>query len=761
MALIESAFSVMSEKPLAVPDAIDNAELIRYLRAKIDQLLVVMGSQPLRPEELDDATLIALDPIGIIAESFGQVIAHLYATNNRLDIARNEIRTILDTLGAAVVVLDLEDRVEDCNRRALDWFFDGGERAQVIGHPAAEVCTCAAALGEVRSSADGSSHSTSIHGRDVQVVASKICNEAGQHAQTVMLFTDIGEQKTIERHLQLYAEVFSHIGEGILITDADNRIIEINDAVSRITGYARDELIGADPGKLKSGLHKPAFYAGMWRTLRAQGHWQGEVFDRTSDGRVVPLLQTISEVRNAAGKLTHRIAVMADISSMKEAQTRLDFLAHHDVLTALPNRLLFNDRLHHAIERAQRDKSALALLFIDLDRFKNINDSLGHHVGDLLLIEAARRIKSLARRADTVARFGGDEFVVLMESGASHESAAHLAEKLVVAFKQPFTVTGTVLHIGCSIGITLYPDDGTDAVNMLKNADAAMYRAKESGRDGHYRYTAELSAATNSKLELDNALRSAVRDGGFELHYQPIVDIKRGEVIACEALLRWPQAPAGASTPDLFVPVAEETRLIVPLGHWVVREALTRFQAWQAEGLTLDYISVNISAVQMAQPDFPDSIISLLLESGVAGHHLQIEITENVLMGNIDLCSWVLTQLREHGIRTAIDDFGTGYSSLSYLKRLPIDNLKIDRSFVRDIPGDPNDCAIAAAVVSLARTLGMDTIAEGIETLEQQNYLARIGCDKVQGYLHSRPLPAADFLTFVRQAHPFRTGDST
>ncbi len=733
-----------------MPPDIANAELIRYVRAKIDQLLTVMGTLPLRAEELDDATLIALDPIGIIADSFRQVITHLNETNDRLDLAQNEIRAILDSLAAAVVVLDLDDRIEDANRRALDWFFGDVERAQVIGHPAAEVCTCAAALGEVRACADGTSHITVIHGRDMQVVASRIFGAGGRHDKTVMLFTDISEQKEIERHLQLYAGVFSHIGEGIVITDAENRIVEINDAVSRITGYSKAELVGATPTHLKSGLHEPSFYDEMWRTLRREGMWQGEIFDRTSDGRVIPLLQTISEVRDTDGKLTHHIAVMADISSIKETQTRLDFLAHHDVLTELPNRLLFSDRLQHAIERAKRGSHSIALLFIDLDRFKNINDSLGHHVGDLLLIEASRRLKALVRRSDTVARLGGDEFVVLMESAATQLAAAQLAEKIVTAFKQPFSVTGIDLHIGCSIGITVYPDDGSDSVTLLKNADAAMYRAKEAGRDGHVRYTAALSEATRDKLELDNALRTAVRDGGFELHYQPIVDIARGKVIACEALLRWPLAPAGARTPDRFIPVAEETRLIVPLGLWIMREALTQLRAWQTDGIALDYVSVNISAVQMAQPDFPDSIIALLQESGLAGHQLQIELTENVLMGDIELCSWVLTRLREHGIRVAIDDFGTGYSSLSYLKQLPIDNLKIDRSFVRDIPGDPNDCAIAAAVVSLAKTLGLDTIAEGIETLEQQEYLARIGCDKVQGFLHSRPLPAADFAAYAR-----------
>lgn len=724
-------------------------EALEYIRAKVDQLLKVMGTQPLRPEELDDETLLELDPIGIIADAFAQVVAHHNETNHRLGLATDEIRAIFNTLGAAVVVIDPADRIVDCNHRAMDWLFHGMDRDQLIGRPASEVCNASEALVCIRKAADGASHVVSLHGHDVQIVASRVIDEAGRHAKTVVLFTDITQQKETERRLELYAKVFSHIGEGILIADPENRIVEINAAVTRITGYCREELIGASPSLFKSGLHEPSFFKKMWHALHQTGSWQGEIFDRTRDGRITPLLQTISEVRDAEGRLTHYISVMTDISSLKETQTRLDFLAHHDALTELPNRLLFSDRLHHAVEHASRDGHAIALLFIDLDHFKNVNDSLGHQVGDQLLIEVSRRLRGLTRQSDTVARLGGDEFVVLMEGDASHAGAAGLADKMVQAFKQPFLVNGIDLHIGCSIGITVYPEDGADAVTLLKNADMAMYRAKDAGRDGHVRYCAELSELARSKIALENALRAAVRDGGFELHYQPIVDIRSGEVVACEALIRWPDGPAGAHAPDSFIPLAEETRLIVPLGEWILREALTRMRAWSLDGLELDYVSVNISAVQLAQPSFPDRVIALLRESEVPGWQLQIELTENVLMHDIELCSWVLTQLREHGIRVAIDDFGTGYSSLSYLNQLPIDNLKIDRSFVRDIPGDANDCAIAAAVIGLARTLGLDAIAEGIETQEQQDHLEKIGCDKVQGYLHSHPLPAEAFAAFV------------
>jgi diguanylate cyclase (GGDEF)-like protein/PAS domain S-box-containing protein len=746
---IESEYSARPEA--IVPSSLSRMEALAYIRAKVDQLLTVMGTLPLRPEELDDDMLIALDPIGIIAESFRQVIDHLNATNARLSLANAEIRAILDTLGAAVVVLDLDDRIEDCNRQALEWFFAGQEKSALVGRYPGEVCELSGSLAEIRAQADGETHFARLYGHDMQVVAMQVLDGAGQHAKTVMLFADITRQKDIERHLKLYSQVFRHVGEGILITDADNRIIELNDAVVRITGYPREELIGKTPNSFKSGLHPESFYIDLWETLRKTGVWQGEVLDRTHDGRIVPLLESISEVRTPEGVLTHHIAVMTDISSLKETQTRLDFLAHHDALTELPNRLLFNDRLQHAIERARRDAHAIALLFIDLDRFKNINDSLGHHVGDLLLIDAAKRLHALIRRADTLARLGGDEFVVLMEASISPLAAARLADKIVAAFKQPFIVSGLELHIGCSIGITLFPEDGEDAMTLLKNADAAMYRAKDAGREGHFRYSAELSAAMHNKLRLDAALRNAVRTGGFQLHYQPIMNIAQGRVTGCEALIRWPDGPENARSPAQFIPVAEETRLILPLGEWVLRQSLAQLRAWEQSGLQLEYVSINISAAQLAQTDFTDRIIDTLKEFGLPGHKIQLELTENILMGDIELCSWVLSQLREHGIRIAIDDFGTGYSSLAYLKQLPIDNLKIDRSFVRDIPDDPNDCAIATAIIGLAHTLGLEAIAEGIETEAQQAFLAATGCSQVQGYLHARPLPADAFFSYARQ----------
>lgn len=732
---------------MAPPELDDTA--IRYIRDKVNQLLSLLGTLPLRPEELDDGTLIELDPIGIIAGAFGQVLEHMKDTNRRLDLARGEIRAILDNISAAVVVLDRNDHIDECNRQALEWFFGGVAPAQILGQPASHVCSCSTELMQLRQRPEEGGHPVVFHGRHFQVVFSRILDDQGEHAKTVVLFLDVTRQKAAEGGLRLYAQVFSNLGEGILITDPDRRILEINQAFSRITGYSTEDLCGQTPRVLRSGLHEPAYYEQMWRSIRERGYWRGETLDRAKDGRVIPMLQNISEVRDGEGRVSHYISVISDISSLKEAQSRLDYLAHHDMLTNLPNRLLFRDRLRHAIEHARRDNHQVALLFVDLDHFKTINDSLGHHVGDQLLIEASKRLRALVRRTDTVARLGGDEFVVLMERVASSYDTAQLAAKIVEDFRLPFLVKDATLHVGCSVGVAVYPEDGADDASLLRNADVAMYKAKEAGRQTHVRYNSELSAATHRKLVLDSALRAAVSQGGFELHFQPIVDSQRQAVVAAEALLRWPGGPEGARLPEAFIPVAEENRLILPLGRWVIREGLARMAHWQRQGQDFDYLSVNVSAVQLAEADFVRELFHLLDQAGLPGQCLQIELTENVLMADTVICARVLEQLRARQVRVAIDDFGTGYSSLANLRLLPIDSLKIDRSFVRDVPADANDCAIVAAVVSLSQTLGLGAVAEGIETAAQREHLERLGCHLLQGYHFSPALPETEFLRYA------------
>ncbi len=724
-------------------------EAIRYIRAKVDQLLALMGTLPLRSEELDDDTLIELDPIGIVADSFAQVLANLSGTNRELLVARNEIRAILDAMGAALVVVNGDLTIDDCNRRACEWFLLGLDPASARGRPLATTCCCGASI-EQRMFADDLRDLDFAHdGRHYHAVRSDIPDAADGQDKTVFLYFDITGQKQTEAKLRLYAQVFQNTAEGLVITDADQRILEVNDAFCRILGYRPEELRGATPRKVRSGLHDDAFYAEMWRQIKETDHWQGEIIDRARDGRTVPLLETISAVRDADGVVSHYISLISDISHLKETQSRLDHLAHHDLLTGLPNRLLFSSRLEHIIEHAARDKTSFAVLYIDLDRFKTINDSLGHHIGDQVLIQAAQRLRQLVRRSDTVARLGGDEFVLLLEDLAGEDQTVQLADKVIDALRQPFTVNDISLHVGCSIGITVYPDDGRDAVSLLKNADAAMYKVKELGRDGYFKYSEDLSSAVLAKLNLENALRLAVRQQQFALHYQPIIDLEHGGVVAVEALIRWQRADGDPVMPDLFIPVAEETRLIVPLGRWVARTAISQFRQWQEAGLALDYVSINVSAAQVFHRDFAAELIELLDEYRLDGRHLQVELTEQVLMHDIKVCQRVLLQLRARGVRVAIDDFGTGYSSLAYLKQLPIDNLKIDRSFVRDIPGDPNDCAIAAAVIGLARTLGLEAVAEGVETIDQERFLRAVGCRMAQGYRFAKPVSGPELPTLL------------
>ena len=720
---------------------------IAYIRTKVDQLLALMGTLPLRPEELDDDTLLELDPIGIVAGSFGQIISHLNDTNRDLTLARHEIRAILDALDAAVIVVDEDGILDDYNRQAQERFFAGS--SSLVGQPLEQACSCHVGLADLL--ADGKAERERIiEGHHYLIVASHITDELGHPVKVVLLLFDVTRQRAAEADLRLYAQVFDHTGEGILITDQDNRIVEVNAAFTRITGYQADEVLGKDPGILRSELHPAEFYRGMWDALKRKGYWRGEINDRTKDGTIIPLLYSISRVHDVEGRLTHHIALITDITHLKEAQSRLDFLAHHDGLTNLSNRLLFNDRLDQAIARAKRDATMCSLLFIDLDRFKNINDSLGHHIGDLVLVEVAKRLSRLVRRTDTVARLGGDEFVVLMEQVAQHADTERMADKILAALREPFHIEQRDLHLGCSIGITIFPEDGLDTTTLLKNADAAMYRAKESGRDSHARFSHALADHAEAKLGLENALRGAERRREFELHYQPIIDLAYNRAIGAEALIRWPGAPAGSGSPNVFIPMAEETRLILPIGEWVLRTALEQLTAWRRSGLELDYISVNLSAVQLAQPGFPKVLDNLLDEFGTASRHLMLELTENVLMRDVDLCRGLIERLRERGVRIAIDDFGTGYSSLAYLKQLPIDNLKIDRSFVRDIPADANDSAIAQAIIGLATTLGLHTIAEGVETADQEAFLRGVGCRLVQGFRYSRPLPAADFEAFIK-----------
>jgi len=564
---------------------------------------------------------------------------------------------------------------------------------------------------------------------------------------------DITQSEITETRMKLLANVFEHSGECFMVTDHDNRIIEVNPTFTRVTGYTPDEVMGRNPKILSSGRTTEEEYRTMWTAIDKDGHWRGEIWDRHKDGHIYPKWLNISVMRDPQGNITHHIASFTDITEHKAVEERIHYLAHHDPLTQLPNRLSLQSRLDQALATARRETGLLAVLFIDLDRFKTINDSLGHHIGDLLLIQVAGRLMENVRQSDIVARLGGDEFVVALtdiELGA----IGKLAEKIQRALDQPYFIEKHELHSSPSIGISVFPTDGMTVDDLMKNADAAMYHAKELGRNNFQFFSSSITERTNERLELERGLRQAVERQEFVLHYQPQIDILSGRTIGVEALVRWQHPDKGLVGPDKFIPIAEETGLIRPLGLWVIEEALGQLAHWRRTGIELRRMAVNLSAHQLSDEDLLTTLIAKLAKHGLSGADLELEITESVAMHNPQKTAEFLGKLRQQGIEIAIDDFGTGYSSLAYLKLLPLDRLKLDRSFVRDIETDANDATISAATISLAHSLGLAVVAEGVETTAQLRFLDSLGCDIAQGYLFSKPLPAAACADFLRQDSP-------
>jgi len=568
----------------------------------------------------------------------------------------------------------------------------------------------------------------------------------------VVTFLDISQRKASEEKLRLAAKVFDNTLEGVMVTDAETHILFVNRAFTTITGHSEGEVIGKTPRYLSSGRHDDEFYRELWREIAANGGWQGEIWNRNKAGEEYPEWLSISALHDDSGRVVNYVGVFADISQIKHSEAQLEHLAHHDPLTTLPNRTLFQSRLAHAINVSQRHGTGLGLLFIDLDGFKNINDSLGHPAGDELLQAIARRLSDNLRTVDTLARLGGDEFVVLLEELDGPQEAAVVAQNLLALLRQPFRLSGgQEVFSGASIGISLFPDDAVDATQLVRNADAALYQAKSQGRDTYRFYTEALTRVANERMQLESRLRGALERGEFVVYYQPQVATRDGRLLGAEALVRW-QTPEGELVPPArFIPLAEETGLIRPLGEWVLRESCAQFRAGFDAGLAPLTLAVNLSSRQIEQRDLVERLQSVLVETGFPAHLLELEITESAIMAQGDQAPAVLAALKGLGVHLAIDDFGTGYSSLAYLKRFPVDKLKIDRSFMQDIPQDINDVEIAATIIAMAKNLKLKVLAEGVETEEQLAFLQIHDCEAYQGYLYSRPLPAAEFLELWRK----------
>ena len=578
----------------------------------------------------------------------------------------------------------------------------------------------------------------------------------GNFLRTHCIMTDLTERLQSAEQLRLAAAVFEQSAEGIVIIDATHNVLMVNQAYVKMTGYSAAELIGKLPPVMDPGCNDASFIRAMWETVETHGSWQGELWNRRKDGDLYPELASVSRVHDEEGKVSHYIAIVTDISAHKANEAHIHRLAHFDALTGLPNRSLLADRVGQSLSRVERNAESLALIFMDIDRFKNVNDSLGHRIGDELLIQVAGRLRHVLREEDTVSRLGGDEFILVLPS-ASAEGAAHVAEKVLKSLSAPYQIEHHELNVTASLGIAMYPNDGHtyDALSMC--ADAAMYRAKQGGRNTFRFFTREMQERSDRTLQLENALRRALDMDQLELHYQPQISLADGRVIGVEALLRWRHPELGNVSPADFVPIAEESGLILPIGEWVLRIAICQMQLWQEAGLPTMVMAVNLSAVQFRQSRLPELVSQTLEEFKLPPECLELELTEGVAMDNPVGAIAVMNDLHERGVHMSIDDFGTGYSSLSYLKRFKVYKLKIDQSFVRDLSTDPEDAAIVEAIIGLSRSLGLKTIAEGVETAEQLAFLRERGCDEAQGYHIGRPMLAEDFEAFLRDYRPVKT----
>lgn len=587
--------------------------------------------------------------------------------------------------------------------------------------------------------------------RILDIIKTPLFNEDGSRKLLTILGRDVTEQVHAQEQIKLANQALANSNEAVLITDANNNILSVNRAFTEVTGYESAEVIGKNPRILSSGRQSKEFYHALWHQIQTEGTWRGEIWDRRKSGEIYPKWLDISTVHNDEGKLTNYIAIFSDLSDRKATEAQLEFMAYHDALTKLPNRILLRDRFEQAVAASGRDETLVALLFLDLDQFKAVNDSLGHEVGDQLLLGVSDRISSCVRETDTVSRLGGDEFVILLTNLPDAGGASLVAQKVMDQLGRPFHLGQHILNTSFSIGISLFPDDGTDFDTLMKLADTAMYYAKDAGRNTYRFYTDQMNINAMERLNWLNNLHRALDHNEFVLHYQPQLDLKNGSLIGMEALIRWNSPEMGLVSPAKFIHVAEDSGLIVPIGKWVLQEACRQNRDWQDAGLAPVAVAVNLSALQFRRGSIVDTVTRILNETGLDPQWLELELTESILVHDIEQVLEIVRQLKKLGIKLAIDDFGTGYSSLTYLKRFAVDKLKIDQSFIRNVIVDTEDAAIVRSIIQLGHGLNLKTIAEGVETRGQADYLLKEGCDEVQGYLYGHPLPPEEALSLMQR----------
>ncbi|OIO74815.1 MAG: hypothetical protein AUJ57_01505 [Zetaproteobacteria bacterium CG1_02_53_45] len=557
-------------------------------------------------------------------------------------------------------------------------------------------------------------------------------------------------REVAEEDLLLASKVFESSLEGILVTDPLGNIQSVNPAFCQITGYSEAEVIGKNPRLLKSEHHDSVYYEKMWASILTTGKWQGELWNRRKDGGTFPIWQTISVINDDAGEVIHYVAIFFDITERKLADEQLQHQAQHDALTGLPNRMLFDNLLRQILREEHRTHQQSAVVFMDLDRFKEVNDTLGHPIGDMLLQEASKRLRSCIRDSDVLARMGGDEFTLILLDVTGINSAAYIAEKIIRSLNKTFYLLGHECHVGASIGISMYPTDGTDAETLIKCADTAMYRAKESGRNNYQFFTSSMGDELMLRIQMKKAIDEAIKHGEFQLYYQPKIHLVTGHCVGAEALIRCVLPNNELILPDTFLPLAEETGQIIEIGAWVLHQACYQLKAWHESGYDHHSLAVNLSARQFESNLLIEQLVQALDETKLDPSFLELEVTETCAMKDSDKTIEILEKIKKLGIKVSIDDFGTGYSSLSYLKKFPVNTLKVDRSFVRDIPDDRDDMAITTAIIQMASNLDISVVAEGVETKQQGEFLAGKGCELAQGYFFSRPLPIDEYMIWLK-----------
>jgi len=568
-----------------------------------------------------------------------------------------------------------------------------------------------------------------------------------------VIYTILGERKRIEVALRRASAIFDNTDEGIVVTDPQVNIILVNEAFTDITGYTPEEVLGRNPHFQQSGRHDSKFYKDMWKILQKDGQWRGQLWNRRKNGEIYPAWENINIVKNSDGHITNYVAIFSDISVLKESEDRLKHLAHHDILTGLPNRLRFTANLEQSIEAAKRHSQKVALLFLDLDRFKRINDTLGHDIGDKLLIEFSERLKKCVRAEDTVARLGGDEFTVVLTEISHAEDASLIANKIVKVIREKFIFCGHTIDTSTSIGISIFPDDAKNCEELMKAADTAMYHAKAMGRNCYQFFTEELATQTIRYALIEKGLQAALKNNEFELYYQPQVNLSNGKIGGVEALIRWNHPNRGQLQPDAFIKIADDSNLIDMISEWVLRTAIDDYKNWSEKATSVPRITVNITGRQISREKSIKHILDLLDELAIDPNILQLdlEITETALE-RIDYTIDIINTLKKRGVMFAIDDFGTGHSSLSRLKHLPVDILKINQSFIRDISFDDDDKAITTAIIAMAHSLGLRVIGEGVETKSQLDVLHELVCDEVQGFYFSKPIPANEITPLLEKS---------